>query len=356
MKLSSKKNLGALLLPCLLLALPAFAHADETTTITPAPTAVEQKSVNQDEELKKAKAAGYSEEQFKKIMEMPNVAGTTEIPVAKLAPQILQRTSSKQSQVVNEALKYLGVPYVWGGTTPAGFDCSGLMQYAYRATGINISRVTYTQEYEGTEVSLNALEPGDLLFYGARGSTHHVAMYIGNGQMIHAPQPGDVVKVIEMKYFMPSFARRIIDEPDAPAVPGVNPKAGPMHRLYNPNSGEHFYTSTDAERDNLTGQGWQLEGTAWTAPEAGAPVYRLYNPNAGDHHYTMNSNERDMLQKAGWNYEGISWYSDGDKTLLRVYNPQAKGAGAHHYTLSGGEKAALLAKGWKDEGSAWNGK
>lgn len=352
MKLRNKKGLGLLLLPCLLLTLPIFALAEENTTSAVAQT--QNKQLDEAAELKKAKAAGYSEEQAKKIMDMPKIEGQTSLPTSKLAASVLERTSSKQSQVVNEVLKYLGVPYLWGGTTPAGFDCSGLMQYAYRAVGISISRVTYTQEYEGTEVSLNALEPGDLLFYGTRGSTHHVAMYIGNGQMVHAPQPGDVVKVIEMKYFMPSFARRIVTTED---LPNVNPTAGPMHRVYNPNSGEHFYTASTAERDMLIGRGWKNEGDAWTAPEAGMPVYRLYNPNEGGHHYTLNSYEKDSLIKAGWNYEGISWYSDGNTTLLRLYNPNVHGGpGSHNYTVNTFEKDNLIKAGWRYEGTAWKGK
>ena len=60
-----------------------------------------------------------------------------------------------------------------------------------------------------------------------------------------------------------------------------------LHRMYNPNSGEHFYTSSDKERINLLSAGWRYEGSGWVAPLTGDPVYRLYNPNAGDHHYTM---------------------------------------------------------------------
>lgn len=61
-----------------------------------------------------------------------------------------------------------------------------------------------------------------------------------------------------------------------------------LYRLYNPNSGEHFYTKTTGERDNLRKVGWHYEGVGWVAPSTGNPVYRLYNPNAGDHHYTLN--------------------------------------------------------------------
>lgn len=71
----------------------------------------------------------------------------------------------------------------------------------------------------------------------------------------------------------------------------------PMYRLYNPNSGEHFYTKTTSERDHLRSVGWRYEGIGWQAPTGGNPVYRLYNPNAGDHHYTLLASERDHLKK-----------------------------------------------------------
>ncbi len=128
-----------------------------------------------------------------------------------------------------------------------------------------------------------------------------------------------------------------------------------MYRVYNPNSGEHFYTASAAERDNLVSVGWQDEGTGWYAPETSAtPVYRLYNPNAGDHHYTMSSYERDELVKVGWNDEGTGWYSDDAETVpvLRQYNPNAK-AGAHNFTTSQVENDYLVTVGWKAEGTGW---
>lgn len=102
------------------------------------------------------------------------------------------------SALVNIALKYLGVPYVWGGTTPSGFDCSGFVQYVYREAGINISRTTYTQIAEGYPVS--DLQPGDLVFFGSYSDPYHVGMYIGNGQYVHSPTTGDVVKVASLQY------------------------------------------------------------------------------------------------------------------------------------------------------------
>ncbi len=103
----------------------------------------------------------------------------------------------------------------------------------------------------------------------------------------------------------------------------------------------------------MTNVGWKYEGGAWTAPTNGEDVYRLYNPNAGDHHYTTSKAEKDMLVKVGWKYEGVGWKSGGSSKVYRLYNPNAKGAGAHHYTLSKGEYDFLDKKGWKGEGVGW---
>lgn len=128
-----------------------------------------------------------------------------------------------------------------------------------------------------------------------------------------------------------------------------------MLRLYNPNSGEHFYTLSQTERDDLVLAGWKEEGTAWKAPkESNVPVYRLYNPNSGDHHYTVSASEQQNLIKAGWRDEGIGWYAlpDPGAPVFRLYNPNAK-SGAHHYTLSAAERDNLIQAGWRDEGIGW---
>lgn len=131
-----------------------------------------------------------------------------------------------------------------------------------------------------------------------------------------------------------------------------------MYRLYNPNSGEHFYTANAGEKNHLTNIGWIYEGIGWIAPKTSDyPVYRLYNGNGGEHHYTMNKAEKDMLVRAGWKYEGIGWYSADPKDsnsipLLREYNPNAF-ANNHNYTTSKPEHNWLISLGWKDEGKAW---
>ena len=129
-----------------------------------------------------------------------------------------------------------------------------------------------------------------------------------------------------------------------------------MFRLYNPNSGEHFYTKSLKEGNSLIDAGWRNEGFGWIAPMTGKPVYRLYNENAGDHHYTLSMRERDSLIAVGWKDEGIGWYSaESGMPLYRLYNPNAV-SGSHHYTTSSHERDNLVKNGWRYEGIAWYGK
>ncbi len=95
------------------------------------------------------------------------------------------------------AFAQVGKPYQWGGTGPGSYDCSGLTQAAWRAAGVELTRTTYTQWSWGASrrVSLDELQPGDLLFSKGLG---HMGMYAGNGKMVHAPQTGDVVKVVDL--------------------------------------------------------------------------------------------------------------------------------------------------------------
>lgn len=126
-----------------------------------------------------------------------------------------------------------------------------------------------------------------------------------------------------------------------------------VYRLYNPNSGEHFYTTQLHEKVNCVRSGWHDEGVGWKAPETGMRVFRVYNPNAGDHHYTVNTHEVAHLKSLGWWDEGEAFYScfvDWPKVnLYRLYNPNAK-AGAHHYTPHAYERDQLVRVGWRSEG------
>ncbi|MGI9187967.1 MAG: NlpC/P60 family protein [Gaiellales bacterium] len=115
-------------------------------------------------------------------------------PAPAEAPVSLPPTDgSIGAQAVAIAMQFLGTPYVWGGSSPGGFDCSGLTAYAYGQVGISLSHYTGDQWNEGVHVPADQLLPGDLVFF--HSDLHHMGMYIGNGQMIHAPQTGDVVKI-----------------------------------------------------------------------------------------------------------------------------------------------------------------
>ena len=99
---------------------------------------------------------------------------------------------SQYTGVVGIAMQYLGVPYVWGGASPSGFDCSGLVMYAYAQMGVSLPHYTGAQWGMGVPVAESDLEPGDLVFFDGLG---HVGIYIGGGEFIHAPHTGDVVRI-----------------------------------------------------------------------------------------------------------------------------------------------------------------
>ena len=102
---------------------------------------------------------------------------------------------AKYTGVVGIAMQYLGVPYVWGGASPSGFDCSGLIMYVYAQVGVSLPHNAAMQYGYGVPVSFDQLEPGDLVFFHGLG---HAGIYIGGGQFIHAPHTGDVVRISTM--------------------------------------------------------------------------------------------------------------------------------------------------------------
>lgn len=127
---------------------------------------------------------------------------------APSTPAANAASSATANAVIANAKQYLGVPYVWGGSTPSGFDCSGFVSYVYRSVGISLPRTSSAQQNVGTSISLNQVQPGDLVFKGR--PVYHVGIYIGGGQYIHAPQTGDVVKIAPFNPSEFSTASRVL--------------------------------------------------------------------------------------------------------------------------------------------------
>ena len=118
--------------------------------------------------------------------------------------------SSQYGGVVGIAMQYLGTPYVWGGSSPSGFDCSGFVMYVFSRVGVSLPRTVSTQYAVGVAVSRSELQPGDIVFFNGLG---HDGIYIGGNQFIHSPHTGDVVKISAMTgYYSDNYvgARRVL--------------------------------------------------------------------------------------------------------------------------------------------------
>ncbi len=121
-----------------------------------------------------------------------------------------QASSASGQGILNYAYQLLGTPYVWGGSSPRGFDCSGFTSYVFRHFGSSLPRTSRDQASVGKKVSYGDLQAGDLVFFGS-GSISHVGIYIGGGNMVHSPRPGKSVEVTTMKYHKFITARRILN-------------------------------------------------------------------------------------------------------------------------------------------------
>jgi peptidoglycan DL-endopeptidase CwlO len=130
-------------------------------------------------------------------------------PVSPLEPAAAAPPAARYGGVVGIAMRYLGVPYRWGGASPSGFDCSGFVMYVFAQVGVSLPHSTYALWGMGAAVSRSQLQPGDLVFFNGLG---HMGIYIGGNSMIHAPHTGDVVKISSLSGWYSSTyvgARRI---------------------------------------------------------------------------------------------------------------------------------------------------
>ncbi len=138
-----------------------------------------------------------------------------DIITAEEATKLRAEASKSASAVVDYAMQFLGCRYVYGGTTPSGFDCSGFTQYVYKNFGVTLNRSSRDQVYNGTEVSRSELLPGDLVLFARSGTTiTHVGLYIGNNQFIHASSSttGVIISDMDSAYYTAGFvcSRRIL--------------------------------------------------------------------------------------------------------------------------------------------------
>ena len=148
-------------------------------------------------------AAKPAQQQAQPTQQASSQAATTQ--TAK--PQVSTQSNSSTAQtVVSAAQSQIGKPYVWGATGPNAYDCSGLVQYAYSQAGKNVGRTTYQQAGAGRHISVSQAQAGDILMWG----DYHDAIYVGNNQYVHAPQPGqNVTQASISSYFMPDYAIRV---------------------------------------------------------------------------------------------------------------------------------------------------
>lgn len=148
-------------------------------------------------------------------------AGSSE--TTSMKTHSLQEALTTTSTVRTRSMKYRGVPYVWGGSSPRGFDCSGFSQYVMRKAGINISRTVLAQMGEGVVIAKEDLQCGDLVFFSnttSRGFASHVGIYIGDGKMIHAGNGGIAVTNLSSPYWVKHYqcARRVVISNLAPTA------------------------------------------------------------------------------------------------------------------------------------------
>ncbi len=129
-------------------------------------------------------------------------------------PSALRGSNATADAIIATAKQYLGTPYLWGGITPKGFDCSGFVQYVFKAHGISLPRTSREQYTAGTYVSKANLQPGDLVFFDTGGNgISHLGIYIGNNQFIHSStSKGVVITSLSNTYWAPKYygARRVL--------------------------------------------------------------------------------------------------------------------------------------------------
>lgn len=162
---------------------------------------------------------------------MYNLPSTTGLMTLGSVPDdTVAAGSPAASAVIGAAMEELGVPYLWGGTTSAGWDCSGLVQHAYRQAGVSLPRVSRDQARMGVEVpGIDQALPGDLVAFG-HPTVDHIGIYVGNGQMLHAPRRGDVVKIGPIQRKIATIRRVLTPGIPTTAMSAATTRLNPANR------------------------------------------------------------------------------------------------------------------------------
>jgi peptidoglycan DL-endopeptidase CwlO len=143
-------------------------------------------------QLERQARARFAASSVQRQSQSESLAPSAEAAVAPSSDPSTPAPAARYGGVVGIAMQYLGVPYVWGGASPSGFDCSGFSMYVFAKMGVSLPHHAASQYGMGTAVSRDQLQAGDLVFFNGLG---HMGIYIGGGQFIHAPHSGDVVKI-----------------------------------------------------------------------------------------------------------------------------------------------------------------
>lgn len=180
-----------------------YVQTNTAATTKQASTAPTQSNTTYTAPAQNNTAAKPAQQQAQPTQQASSQAATTQ----NAKPQASTQSNSSTAQtVVSAAQSQIGKPYVWGATGPNAYDCSGLVQYAYSQAGKNVGRTTYQQAGAGQHISVSQAQAGDILMWG----DYHDAIYVGNNQYVHAPQPGqNVTQASISSYFMPDYAIRV---------------------------------------------------------------------------------------------------------------------------------------------------
>lgn len=198
----------------------AQLQSQEDTAATQAAKAAKTAKTKAEKEAKakaeaKKKAAEAAREKAAAAAHASRSAARTELASYSTKSDSGSTASSSASSgsaaaVVSFVESHIGDAYVMGSTGPTAFDCSGLVQAAYRSVGVDLPRVSQSQSTAGTQVSLSNVQPGDILYWGSAGSAYHVAVYVGDGQFVGAQNPSSGVVKHDLSYDEPTGAVRVL--------------------------------------------------------------------------------------------------------------------------------------------------